>query len=185
VTATEMLLRFAIALFIGLLIGLERGWHERDSKEGSRIAGMRTFALIKPPTKTSNGIQVHQAPLSHIDIAAAVLDLKTMPLPDDFQGVSPFDKANHKPVFMHTNAIVKQNGVVDWPWKLLHTYYPSERMELYDLEQDSSESNDLSAVRPDMVKRLEERLSSWVVEQVVYYSDPVYYTNLAPPKPVN
>src|SRR5262245_47285280 len=31
---------------MGLLIGLERGWHEREAAEGSRVAGIRTFALI-------------------------------------------------------------------------------------------------------------------------------------------
>lgn len=35
----------ATALAIGLLIGLERGWSSRDLSEGSRVAGLRTFAL--------------------------------------------------------------------------------------------------------------------------------------------
>ena len=35
-----------IALAIGLLIGTERGWHQRDRAEGSRVAGLRTFGLI-------------------------------------------------------------------------------------------------------------------------------------------
>ncbi len=34
------------ALAIGLLIGLERGWTERDAQEGKRIAGLRTYGLI-------------------------------------------------------------------------------------------------------------------------------------------
>ncbi|MEW6765822.1 MAG: MgtC/SapB family protein [Pseudomonadota bacterium] len=34
-----------IALAIGLLIGTERGWHEREAAEGQRVAGIRTFAL--------------------------------------------------------------------------------------------------------------------------------------------
>ncbi|MEY8875055.1 MAG: MgtC/SapB family protein [Leptothrix sp. (in: b-proteobacteria)] len=34
------------ALAIGLLIGLERGWQEREQADGSRVAGLRTFALI-------------------------------------------------------------------------------------------------------------------------------------------
>lgn len=33
------------ALAVGLLIGLERGWHDRDLPDGGRIAGLRTFAL--------------------------------------------------------------------------------------------------------------------------------------------
>jgi uncharacterized membrane protein (DUF4010 family) len=35
-----------VALAIGLLIGLERGWHTRDKGEGMRIAGLRTYGLI-------------------------------------------------------------------------------------------------------------------------------------------
>lgn len=35
-----------VALSLGLLIGLERGWSERSGGEGSRVAGIRTFGLI-------------------------------------------------------------------------------------------------------------------------------------------
>jgi uncharacterized membrane protein (DUF4010 family) len=35
-----------IALAIGLLIGLERGWQTRDKGEGMRVAGLRTYGLI-------------------------------------------------------------------------------------------------------------------------------------------
>ncbi|MHB1112064.1 MAG: MgtC/SapB family protein [Acidovorax defluvii] len=33
------------ALAVGLVIGLERGWHDRELPEGGRVAGLRTFAL--------------------------------------------------------------------------------------------------------------------------------------------
>lgn len=35
-----------LALAAGLLIGLERGWHQRERPDGHRVAGLRTFALI-------------------------------------------------------------------------------------------------------------------------------------------
>ena len=35
-----------IALAIGLLIGLERGWRARDRSEGMRVAGLRTYGMI-------------------------------------------------------------------------------------------------------------------------------------------
>lgn len=38
-------MRLGLALAIGLLLGLERGWHGRKESEGNRIAGVRTFAL--------------------------------------------------------------------------------------------------------------------------------------------
>ena len=37
--------RLGLALAIGFLIGVERGWREREEKEGERAAGLRTFAL--------------------------------------------------------------------------------------------------------------------------------------------
>jgi uncharacterized membrane protein (DUF4010 family) len=41
----ELLSRFAVALGVGLLVGLERGWRQRDEASGSRAAGIRTFAI--------------------------------------------------------------------------------------------------------------------------------------------
>jgi uncharacterized membrane protein (DUF4010 family) len=34
------------ALAVGLLIGIERGWRQRDEKPGTRVAGIRTFTLL-------------------------------------------------------------------------------------------------------------------------------------------
>ncbi|HEX2839871.1 MgtC/SapB family protein [Hyphomicrobium sp.] len=41
----ELFRRLAVALAIGLLIGLERGWQTREEKDHQRTAGLRTFAL--------------------------------------------------------------------------------------------------------------------------------------------
>jgi uncharacterized membrane protein (DUF4010 family) len=43
---SEDLKRLALALAIGLLTGLERGWQKREEPEGSRVAGVRTFGLM-------------------------------------------------------------------------------------------------------------------------------------------
>jgi uncharacterized membrane protein (DUF4010 family) len=36
----------AVALAVGFLIGVERGWEKRDSAEGSRVSGVRTYGLL-------------------------------------------------------------------------------------------------------------------------------------------
>lgn len=41
----EALSRLTVALAIGLLVGLERGWQTRDAEDNRRAAGFRTFAL--------------------------------------------------------------------------------------------------------------------------------------------
>jgi uncharacterized membrane protein (DUF4010 family) len=42
----DLLRRMGVALTVGLIIGFERGWHERQAPEGTRVAGIRTFSLI-------------------------------------------------------------------------------------------------------------------------------------------
>jgi hypothetical protein len=41
IARTEVLRRLGLALAIGLLIGVERGWQERSAIEGERVAGIR------------------------------------------------------------------------------------------------------------------------------------------------
>jgi uncharacterized membrane protein (DUF4010 family) len=41
-----VLLPLGYALAIGLLIGLERGWADREEADGTRVAGFRTFGLL-------------------------------------------------------------------------------------------------------------------------------------------
>ena len=40
-----LIVRLALALLIGLLVGLERGWRGREMPAGSRTAGIRTYGL--------------------------------------------------------------------------------------------------------------------------------------------
>ncbi|MDX1456623.1 MAG: MgtC/SapB family protein [Marinobacter sp.] len=45
-TNNQTTLNLAIALLLGALIGLQRGWKARERKSGERIAGIRTYALV-------------------------------------------------------------------------------------------------------------------------------------------
>jgi uncharacterized membrane protein (DUF4010 family) len=42
---TDALQRLGLALAIGILVGIERGWRERDAEPGKRVAGIRTYGL--------------------------------------------------------------------------------------------------------------------------------------------
>jgi uncharacterized membrane protein (DUF4010 family) len=42
----DLLLRLSTALGVGLLVGVERAWRQRDERDGGRTAGVRTYALI-------------------------------------------------------------------------------------------------------------------------------------------
>ncbi len=41
----NLILRLGLSLVIGLVVGLERGWREREAPAGSRTAGIRTYGL--------------------------------------------------------------------------------------------------------------------------------------------
>lgn len=43
---STVLFRLLIALCLGLIIGLERGWKSRGSPSGQRVAGIRSFAFV-------------------------------------------------------------------------------------------------------------------------------------------
>ncbi|WEM41425.1 MgtC/SapB family protein [Photobacterium sp. DA100] len=43
---TSPYIRLAIALLLGAIIGIQRGWVERNEAAGSRIAGIRTYSLV-------------------------------------------------------------------------------------------------------------------------------------------
>jgi uncharacterized membrane protein (DUF4010 family) len=45
-TNNQTTFHLAIALLLGAIIGLERGWDAREQKSGERIAGIRTFSLV-------------------------------------------------------------------------------------------------------------------------------------------
>jgi len=42
----DLVRRLAVAALVGLLVGIERGWREREAEGGARTAGIRTFTLI-------------------------------------------------------------------------------------------------------------------------------------------
>jgi uncharacterized membrane protein (DUF4010 family) len=45
-TSTDQILPIGAAVATGLLIGIERGWDLRRAKDGTRVAGVRTFTLL-------------------------------------------------------------------------------------------------------------------------------------------
>jgi uncharacterized membrane protein (DUF4010 family) len=69
----EPLQRVGLALAIGFLVGVERGWKQRDDGEGQRVAGIRTFTLIGLLGGTSGLLlpAVGQAPVAAMALAFA------------------------------------------------------------------------------------------------------------------
>jgi len=138
---------------------------------------MRTFCLIKPPKGIASAKVVSQA-ISHIDIFPALLDMMKLPAPKSFQGISPFS-GNRRFVYMDSNALIQQDGIIRWPWKLLFTWYP-HRIELYNMEKDPLEQHDLYWKNQEMANTLHNQLMNWRSRQLTYYNSPELYKNYWP-----
>lgn len=141
---------------------------------------VRTFTLIKPP-KDCVAYSVEN-PISHIDILPGVLDLMNIPIPNSFQGISPFNTNQKRLIYLHSNAIVQQDGIIDWPWKLLVNYQPAKEAELYNLEIDPFEKRNFFDSYEKEANELYNKLMNWRNSQLIYYKNPEYYLVYEPPK---
>ena len=63
------------ALAAGLLVGIERGWRQRDEAEGSRVAGVRTFTLIGGCGGLISTLALHFSPVLAAILLAGVVAL--------------------------------------------------------------------------------------------------------------
>lgn len=139
----------------------------------------RTLAIIKPPKKLGLAGVRRTTPVSHLDIAAEVLGIAGVAVPGSFQGVA-LEQVGARPVFMYTNAFVRQFGVVRWPWKLLLTEQPNKSIELYNMELDPAERVNRAADHPDVLKELTEQHRFWRESQFRYHRDAIYESRFPP-----
>ncbi len=141
---------------------------------------VRTLLLVKAPQQRRG--ELHPHPVSHIDVVPAVLDLLGLPASPSFQGLSPFSVTAKRPIYMHSNAIVTQHGVVHWPWKFLETVYPQRREELFNLAADPGERRNVVAEQRAAARQLRGNLALWKLKQISYYRQPDYHQHYWPPK---
>ena len=141
---------------------------------------MRTYAAIKPPK--GSPIKTIDRPVSHIDILPTVLDLLDVPLPATFQGKSVLDPDQREIVYMHSNGMARQHGLIQWPWKLLYGVLP-QSIELYHLEDDPYEKHNLasSALHEPLLDQLIDTLDLWIMYQLTYYENEKLYEKYSPP----
>ncbi|MFJ3263576.1 sulfatase-like hydrolase/transferase [Pseudomonas sp. NPDC086581] len=142
---------------------------------------VRTLAIIKTPKSLHIPAQQIDKPISHIDLAATVAQLAGIEAPDSFQGRPVLNAPlPNRPVLMYSNAMVRQFGVVDWPWKYLATEHPVKKEELYNLSQDEAEMLDLAPASPDILRKMRATGDFWRESQQRYYSDSRYRVQRPP-----
>ena len=122
--------------------------------------------------------------VQNIDYAPTFLEIAGVEIPEDIQGVSllpllkgeqPQDWRNsiyyHFYEYPAEHAVKRHYGVRDQRYKLMHFYNDIDAWELYDLQEDPHEMNNLYG-KPgteEITKRMMEELK----KQQEYYDDPI------------
>jgi arylsulfatase A-like enzyme len=142
-----------------------KGWME----EG----GNRVPLLVRWPGLTDDdAADVVDLPATSPDVYPTLLDAAGVPAPEgqaidgeSLRKAVAGDGFDRDAVFWHYPHYGNQGGtpagaVRSGNWKLVE-FYETDSVELYDLEADVREDNDLSDYRPEKADRLRERLHEW------------------------
>ncbi len=130
----------------------EHGWFD---KRFMYEQSLRTPLLIQPPKGKDQGRKV-SALVQNIDYAPTFLDLAGVPVPADMQGMSlkPYIMDAPEPqwrdaIYYHyyeypnEHMVKRHYGVRTDRYKLIHFYFDIDTWELYDLETDPDEMQNL------------------------------------------
>jgi arylsulfatase A len=146
--------------------------------------GIRVPAIFKWPGRIPAGKTSAQVGII-MDLTATILAVTNSPVPSDarLEGINllPLLQAGARPTertlfWRITGPARRQRAVRQGDWKLLHDGANPGNPMLFNLANDIGERNDLTAQRPDLVKRLFPLIAQW--EQDV---DAEAKTQAAPP----
>ena len=136
--------------------------------------GIREPYLIKVPWMNTAGIE-NETPVTGADLYPTLLDLVGMPLEPnahrDGKSLKPLlegSKFKDRPIYWHYPHYGNQGGdpssiIRLGKWKLIH-YYEDGRNELYNVEKDINERNDLSEKLKDRVTIMHTMLKTYLKE---------------------
>mgnify|MGYP002641661090 CR=1 FL=1 len=155
--------------------GLSKVTHNLPLREGKGFlyeGGIRVPLIIRKPGIIESGTICHVPTISH-DLYPTILDFVSSSKPgDDIEGNSLMPLLEGKEAacdhelywyYPHYSPQAKQpaSAVRDGRYKLIHFYDP-EKIELYDLENDLSEHNDLAEKMPQKRDELLAKLQKWL-----------------------
>ena len=146
----------------------------KGGKRSLYAGGIRVPFIVRWPGVVPAGKTDRDSVLTAVDLLPTFMELAGRDLPADYKpdGVSMVSalKGEHfersKPIFWEWAATMKNPdtwphlGIRDGKWKLLFNEKRG-RTELYNIDEDWSEKNDLSKAYPEVVEKLTAELKDW------------------------
>jgi arylsulfatase len=141
-------------------------------KHHTHEGGVSSPAIVSWPAgiPASRNGKFEKQPAHIIDIMATLIDLGNANYPSTYNShdIKPYEGASLKPAFTG-KTIVRKNPIYwehegnrairDGKWKLVAER--SEKWQLYNVEKDRTELEDLSLKHPDIAKSLEVKYNNW------------------------
>jgi len=159
----------------GFFMG-EHGWFD---KRWMYEESFRTPMIMRYPGKIKPGT-VNSDFVMNLDIAPTVLEAAAIPVPDDMQGesflshVTNGKKKSREALYYHyyengEHAVSPQFGVKTRRYKLIRYYKRVEAWELFDLETDQHELNNLYGKKG--YEKITAELKRELLKQIRKYED--------------
>lgn len=140
--------------------------------------GIRTPLMIRWPGVIEPGLATSE-PVIGIDLYPTYLELAGIAQPENYQldGVSltslfdnPNGSLNREALYWHFPGYPNSrwrtgpvSAIRSGPWKLLK-FYETDHVELYNLEDDPGEENDLAEDMPEQRDEVKRQLETWLQE---------------------
>jgi arylsulfatase A-like enzyme len=120
--------------------------------------------MIRWPAAVKGGRKV-ETPVSLLDVFPTLAELAGVEAPGVLQGRSlapelvRSEQGDPRSLCFELDRHgVKAAAILEGPWKLIHRTFPERRVQLFDLESDPGERNDLAQSKPKLAQELETRL---------------------------
>lgn len=144
----------------------------RYYKQHQYNGGVMTPMIVSWPAKIKQLGTISDFPTHIMDAVPTMADIAGLSQ-KDFPNSPTWDGISLKSIFLENKEPARNNfalefqrqefGYLSYPWKI--TSYRGGRWKLYNLEDDRSETNDLSIERTDIINKLAAEYTVWMKDK--------------------